>query len=120
MNSTSNNGYLKAEEFFRDVLQPLAKKLHNTKVPLFFQKKPDNAKETYFVKREKVTMAPVDFEAVACNSPDDLKEALISLWISEGQTELPMMAVAIAKLSESVHYAEEQSSEVSPFIYVMF
>ena len=120
MNSTSDKNISKADEFFFEVLVPLAKMLHSKNDPIFFHKKPDLAKETYFITRKKVTMAPEDFEVEGCNSPEDLKKALISLWITEGHTALPIMADAIVELAESVHQTEEQNSEVSPFIYVMF
>lgn len=120
MNSTSRKDLLNAKEFFFDVLVPLANKLHHKSDPIFFHKVPEPAKATYFVKRDKLTMTPEDFEAGTCNSPEDLKKALISLWTAEGYSELPIMADAIATLAESARHTEEQSSEVSPFIYVMF
>ena len=120
MNSTSNENLSNVDEFFFEVLVPLANKLHSKNDSVFFHKKPDPAKETYFITRKKITMVPEDFEVEGCNLPEDLKKALIGLWIAEGHTELLIMADAIGKLAESVRHTEEQSSEVSPFIYVMF
>lgn len=120
MNSISDENLSKVDEFFFQVLVPLAKKLHSKNDSVFFNKKPDFTRDTYFIRREKVTMVPGDFEESGCNSPEDLKKALIRLWIAEGHSELAIMADAIVKLAESTHLIEEQSSEVSPFIYVMF
>lgn len=120
MNSTRNEELTTVDQFFFEVLVPLAKTLHEKNALNFFHKKPDPAKETYFIRRKKGTMTPEDFEVDGCNSPEDLKKALVRLWSAEGRTELSMMADAIATLAKSIHHAEEQSSEVSPFIYVMF
>jgi hypothetical protein len=120
MNSTRNEELTSVDQFFSEVLVPLAKELRGKNAPGFFQRKPDPAKETYFTKRKKVTMIPEDFEVDGCNSPEDLKKVLVNLWIAEGNTELPIIADAIVELAGSIHHAEEQSSEVSPFIYVMF
>lgn len=120
MNSTRNEEIVTIDQFFVEILVPLAKELRGKNVPVFFHKKPDAAKKTYFIRRKKVAMTPEDFEVDGCNSPADLKKALLHLWSAEGHTELRIMAEAIAKLAESIHHTEEQSSEVSPFIYVMF
>jgi hypothetical protein len=120
MNSTNNENSIQVKKFFFEELVPLAKKLHHKNDPVFFHKKPDSAKDTYFIRRKIITMASKDFEAGGCSSPEDLKEALISLWVAEGHDELQTIAEAIIKLAGSAHYPEEQSSEVSPFIYVMF
>lgn len=120
MNSTNNEQSMLVEKFFREELVPLANNLHRKNDPIFFNKKPDSAKDTYFMKRKTVIMSPKDFEAGGCSSPEDLKRALIGLWIAEGHTELPTIADAIIKLAGSAHCPEEQSSEVSTFIYVMF
>jgi hypothetical protein len=120
MNSINREKTLRVDTFFFEELVPLAKKLHSKNDSIFFQKKPDPITDTYFVRRKKVTMTPENFEFGGCNSPEDLKKSLISLWIAEGYSELPIIADAIVKLAISVHRIEEQSSEVSPFIYVMF
>jgi hypothetical protein len=120
MNSTSNDNLSNINEFFFEELVPLAKKLHVKYDSVFFLKKPDNSVNTYFVNRIKATMDPGDFETGGCNSPEDLKKALIRLWLDEGYSELSLLAEGIVKLAESFHQAEDQSSEVSPFIYVMF
>jgi hypothetical protein len=120
MNSTSNDNLSKIDEFFFEELVPLAKMLHSENDSGFFLKNPDPTTDTYFLRRQKLTMAPEDFETGRCNSPEDLKRALTNLWLAEGCTELPILVDAIVKLAQSVHHTEEQSSEVSPFIYVMF
>ena len=120
MNSTNKEYSIQVEEFFLEVLVPLAKKLHSNKTPIFFRKKPDPAIDTYFMKRKKTTVTPEDFETGGCNSPEGLKKALVSLWTAEGHAELLTIADEITKLAGSAHYPDEQSSDVSPFIYVMF
>lgn len=120
MNLTRKEDLSKVDRFFFEILIPLAKELHGKNDSVFFLKKADAAKDTYFRIRKKVTMAPEDFEVTGCNSPEDLKNGLISLWMTEGYTALPIMADAIVELAESAHFSEEESSEVSPFIYVMF
>ena len=121
MNSTKKEYLVQVEQFFCEKLVPLAKKLHSDDESIFFQKKPDSAQETYFIKRKAVTMTPEDFERGGCKSSEDLAAALASLWKTEGYIELSALADAIVDLSDSVRQTEEeQGSEVSPFIYVMF
>lgn len=120
MNSTRKEELTTVDQFFYETLVPLAKTLRKKDALVFFHKRPDPAKETYFIKRKKTSMTPDDFEVDGCKSPDDLKKALVRLWMAEGHTELPIIADSIVKLAESIHHTEEQSCEVSPFIYVMF
>jgi hypothetical protein len=120
MNLTSDKDTSKAEEFFFEVLVPLAKALHSDNDSFYFHKKPDSFKDTYFVKRSKRSMEPDDFDLGDLNSSEDLKKALLGMWLADGHAELTIMAEALSKLSENSHHKEDQSSDVSPFIYVMF
>ena len=120
MNSINKKETLIFDQFYLEEIKPLAKQLHSKNESVFFLKKPGLAKETYFNRRKITTMTSEDFDAGSCNSPESLKIALIKLWVDEGNNELLNLPDAIVKLAESAHRTNEQSSEVSPFIYVMF
>ena len=120
MNLTDHLETTGAEQFFFEVLEPLAKKLHRDKKPIYFHKGPHPVNNTYFVRRSKVSMDPSDFETGGCSSSEDIKKALVDLWGAEGNNDLSIMADAIVQLAELTHQSVEQTDEVSPFMYVMF
>lgn len=98
---------------------PLAEKLRS-EGQAFFPVKGDPNATTYYIKRDKTTMAPEDFEVVGCDAVESFREALIDLWRSQGHPQLTGLAPGLSRLAESLHQVEEQNEEVSPFIYVMF
>ncbi len=65
-------------------------------------------------------MDPASFEVAGCNSFDSFEKALTDMWTSQGSPELAALAPTLSKLAKSIYLVEEQSEEVSPFIYVMF
>jgi heme oxygenase len=120
MNLTKNAKVTELEDNFWQNLVSLASDLHRINDPLFFLKKPDPSKETYWKHRENLSMKPLDFERGGARSAEELKNALAGLWSAEGNLALTVLADGIGEIAESAHVSEEQSSEVSPFIYVMF
>jgi len=89
----------------------------------FFPLRADPDANTYYVGQHKTTMLREDFEIEGCNSVDKLEQALVELWISQGYSQLTVLAPTLCKLAELCHLVEveeEQKWEVSPEMYVLF
>ena len=108
-----------ASAFFREVLVPVALKERESGRE-FFALRPDSSAESYYVEPTKREMMPEDFELRAGESVEEFVRALAALWASEGREELAAMAPRLAALAAEVREDEEQSDDVSPFMYVMF
>jgi hypothetical protein len=126
MNSTEVRGEEKdaakdrsAAVFFREVLVPAALRERDSGRE-FFALRPDAESESYYVEPTKSAMRPEDFELRACESVEEFVRALAALWASEGGVELAAMAPRLAALAAEVREDEEQTDDVSPFMYVMF
>jgi len=66
-------------------------------------------------------MGKADFEHGGCGDAENLERALKQVWADEVmQAEFSAMAAKLAKISESLRASEEQSSDVSQFVYVMY
>lgn len=104
--------------FMKEVLpvSNLSKKREQAYFPL----EPDPHSLTYYLEREQTAMTPEDFEVSGCESSEALEKALAELWNSQGNTELIPLAQTTVRLAEMLRECEEESQEVSPFIYVMF
>jgi hypothetical protein len=86
----------------------------------FFALRPDAAAESYYVEPTKRAMKPEDFELRASESIEAFVRELAALWSSEGREELAAMAPRLASLASELREDEQQSDDVSPFMYVMF
>jgi|WetSurMetagenome_2_1015567.scaffolds.fasta_scaffold369133_2 hypothetical protein len=118
MTATKSADAKRSGKFFKNTVLPLAEKLGKGKP--FFLEKFDVGTSTYYIKRQKTTMQHNDFEAPGCESFADFEKALVDMWQNQGYPELVVLAPGLAKLAKALYSAEEQVSEVSPFIYVMF
>jgi hypothetical protein len=108
-----------ASAFFREVLVPVALR-ERARGREFFSLRPDAAAESYYVEPTKRAMESEDFELRASESIEEFVRELAALWSSEGREELAAMAPRLAALASEVREDEEQSDDVSPFMYVMF
>ena len=108
-----------AAAFFREVLVPVALREREAGRE-FFALRPEEAVESYYVEPTKRAMRPEDFELRAADSVEDFVRELAALWSSEGREELAATAPRLAALAAEVREDEEQSDDVSPFMYVMF
>jgi hypothetical protein len=108
-----------AAAFFREVLVPAALRERESGRE-FLALRPDAAAESYYVEPTKREMRPEDFELRAADSLEDFVRELAALWSSEGREELAAMAPRLAALAAEVRTDEEQTDDVSPFMYVMF
>jgi hypothetical protein len=108
-----------AAAFFREVLVPVALGERESGRE-FFALRPEGEAESYYVEPTRREMRPEDFELRAADSVEDFVRELAALWSSEGREELAAMAPRLAALASDVREDEEQSGDVSPFMYVMF
>ncbi len=108
-----------AADFFREVLVPVALRERATGRE-FFALRPDAAAESYYVEPTNRSMEPADFELRASESVEDFIRELAALWASEGLEELAATAPRLAALASGLREDEEQTDDVSPFMYVMF
>jgi hypothetical protein len=108
-----------AAAFFREVLVPVALGERGAGRE-FFALRPEGEAESYYVEPTRREMRPEDFELRAADSVEDFVRELAALWSSEGREELAAMAPRLAALAAEVREDEEQSGDVSPFVYVMF
>lgn len=108
-----------AAAFFREVLVPVALRERESGRE-FFALRPDEAAESYYVEPTKGSMRPEDFELRAGESVEEFVRELAALWSSEGREELAAIAPRLAALASEVREDEEQTDDVSPFMYVMF
>ncbi len=119
MNLIKNNDKASTEvrNFFLMQLMPLTKNIHE-KEEGFFELKPQA--ESYYLKREETCMKPTDFEISGCYSFEDFEKELQKMWIEDGIPEFATLAPTLANLAEMLSCTDEQTEEVSPFLYVMF
>lgn len=120
MNSTDpKNNLSMISKVFSEQLLPLAAQIKANKKD-FFEKHGDPSRKTYYVQREQRTVNRDSFAPIGCETEGELSSALAKLWESQGYPELILLAQSFATLAVACRSDEEQSEEVSPFIYVMF
>jgi hypothetical protein len=108
-----------ALDFFREVLVPVALS-ERARGREYFALRPDASSESYYVEPTKREMQPADFELRASESIEAFVRELAALWSSEGREDLAAMAPRLTSLAYELREDEEQSDDVSPFMYVMF
>ncbi len=106
-------------KIFSKKILPLSKKLQK-EGKTFFPLKPNPNARTYYIKREKTSMVPEDFEVSGCDSFNSLEKYLKDLWESDGYSEICSLAKTSSELSKLLYFIEEENEEISQFIYVMF
>ena len=81
---------------------------------------PDPGMESYYITPAVEKMGKADFETGGATDVDHLEAALRDLWSEERCLVFAVLAERVAKLARSVRATEEQSSELSQFVYVMY
>lgn len=100
---------MNSTKFFKKELRPLQKD--------YFPTTFDASLSSYFITREECRMTPEAFDLGSQMNPARLAETLERLWAG---TELEPLAKPLAQLAKQVTSVENQSDDVSPFIYVMY
>jgi hypothetical protein len=106
-------------EFFDRELLPAAAGLRQSG-RIFFPTRAEFGTESYYIPRTKTTMARTDFELGELTTVENLEEAMRKLWIAQDYPELVPLAPSLAQIACEVRLRDEQTDEVSPYIYVMF
>lgn len=107
------------DRLFSEKLLPLAARLKSENVRLL-ETQLEKGAPSYFVRRPKAAMAKSDFESGGCSSPDRAEAELAGLWAGDGDKALSTLAPAVAQLARSLRQVQEESGDVSNFIYVMY
>jgi len=107
------------DRLFSEELLPLASRLKSDGVQLLETRLKEGA-SSYFIRREHVGMTKSDFETGGCASPDNLEADLARLWNRGSDPSLATLAPAMAKLARTLRQVQDQGSDVSSFIYVMY
>lgn len=113
-----NNALYVRNVFMKEVV-PVSR-LSKKEGKVYFPVGPDPNALTYYRKQVQTVMTPEDFEVSGCESLDRLEIALAELWSSQGHNELVPLSLTTSKLARLLHESEQESEQVSPFIYVMF
>ncbi len=100
--------------FFDRRMVPLAEKLR-ARGARFFPMGPDPQVSSYYVAPRRGKPAFTELEGAA-----DCERALRDLWEEQRIPELAALAGPILELARQVEIREEESGEISPFVYVMY
>lgn len=103
---------MNSTKFFQKWLRPLQKN--------YFSKGFDKEATSYFVTRKNRQMTKEMFELGSQMNAATFTNSLLILWTETDTPELRPLAKPLADLAQSVYSIENQSEEVSPFIYVMY
>lgn len=99
-------------KFFDQRLAPAAKRMRERGVE-FFPFGPDANATTYF----RPAPAEPDFATL---EESEWGPALSNRWRAEGLPELVELVDGLTKLADELAVAEEETADISPFVYVMY
>ena len=102
-----------ADAFFKDRLTPAAEALRKRGVR-FFPPAPDAEADTYFESRDPNAPLIVEIDL------DDAAALLAQMWAAQDLPELADLAAELVELAKSLKQEEQDSGDISPFIYEMF
>lgn len=109
MNSTDDD---KLRTFFREKIIPAAIQLRERGVELF-PLGPDPEAESWWEP------GPTEDEFVEL-APEQIEAALSARWQAADLPELVALVAPLMELARELEVTEEPSSDVSPFVYVMY
>jgi hypothetical protein len=99
--------------FFESQLVPAAKELRDRGVR-FFPLGPEPEAETWYEPPPDAEPEFVEIE------PEAFAAELRARWAGEGLPELAALAEPLMALAREVEVGEDESAEISPFVYVMY
>ena len=98
--------------FFAEKLVPAAEALRAREVRFFALGPEGDAESWYQPAPDDPDFQEIDEAALA--------EALRERWQAEGLPELAELADALLELSRGLEIAEQETPDISPFVYVMY
>jgi hypothetical protein len=105
--------------FFEAELLPLADKLKAQGVSLL-DAGPQLGAKSYYITRPQRRMTPADFEQGGLTSAAQAPAEMQAVWSAAAGHPLAPLAQGVAKLAGQLKCSQEQSSDVSTFIYAMY
>jgi hypothetical protein len=103
----------KLQRFFQKELSPAAAAIRTRGIELF-PLGPDPERESYWEP------GPEDEPEFIEILPDDFAAALEEYWNAKGLPELAALAAPLMAMARELEIQQEQSEELSPFLYVMY
>jgi hypothetical protein len=107
------------EKFFRNELLAVAHR-YECEGRSLLAGNPDPQLASYYMPRPQTKLTKSDFEQGACRTPDELIEALADMWREQGYAELSRLAPQMGQFAERLKETQQETDEVSPFVYVMY
>ncbi len=107
------------DRLFDEQLLPLSRRLKGEGVT-FLETRLDKDAPSYFVRRTSTEMKKGDFEKGGCSTPQAVEADFADVWGGGDVRLLANLAPAMAGLARSLRHVEEESVDVSEFIYVMY
>ena len=101
------------EKFWADRLVPAAQAARQRGIK-FFELGPDAATPTYYTKHQSAGDPFSQLE------PDQWETKLREMWQKDGLPELANLSKPLMQLAEKLKMKDDTTSDVSPYIYVMF
>lgn len=108
-----------ARTFYTDHLLPVSQAIAARGIR-YFERGPDPALDSYFIRRTHTRWTAADFEAQSPGSPEQLSAALSAFWTGLGNPELAALAPQFEMLARQVYDVDAEAAGVTPFMYVMF
>ena len=118
-NKKRNKVNAKLENFYKNELVPLAKKLESDKTAKSWVDI-DEKCETYFVKKLNRTLCKEDFEWGGHSILSRFGEDAVKFWEAREEDGVLELIPALVELANDLHDVESQSEEISSYIYAMF
>jgi hypothetical protein len=109
--SSTNERQLR--KFFDKKLAPAARKLRDRDVR-FFARSPADPGEDWYVDVSGGLPEFIELDDA------DAERELRAMWEQQDLPELAKLAKDLMKLAREIEIEEEQSADVSPFVYVMY
>jgi len=107
------------DQLFGNGLLPLAARLKREGTE-FLEVQLQGDVQSYFARRARAAMSRADFETGGCLSLGTVEADLVRLWSGPDDRLLAALAPGMAKLARSLRLAQEETADVSHFVYVMY
>ena len=123
MNSTNikqkNNIHPKIQNFFEQELMLLATELKQQGDIIPWVSLDADA-STYYKTRQKTSMSKQDFEIGGHSTLETFAADLTAFWENNDDSKLCKLIPSLTELANELYFVEDESEELSPYIYVMF
>ena len=123
MNSTNiqqkANIHPKIQNFFEQELMLLAKELKQQGDIIPWVSLDADA-STYYKTRQKTSMSKQDFEIGGYSTLETFAADLTAFWENNDDSKICKLIPSLTELANELYLVEDESENLSPYIYVMF